>query len=48
MNSDSKTSCRKFLNILYILPVYSQYIFSIRCFLLRIDPYSTQIPIFTT
>jgi hypothetical protein len=38
MNSDSKTSCRKFLQKLYILPLHSQYIFSILLFIVKNRP----------
>jgi hypothetical protein len=38
MNSDSKSSCRKFFKKLYILPLYSQHIFSILLFIVKNRP----------
>jgi hypothetical protein len=38
MNSDNKTSCHKFLKKSYILPLYSQYIFSILLFIVKNRP----------
>jgi hypothetical protein len=38
MNSDSKNSCSKFLKKSYILPLYSQYIFSILLFIVKNRP----------
>jgi hypothetical protein len=35
MNSGGKNSCRKFLKKLYILPLYSQYIFSVLLFVVK-------------
>jgi hypothetical protein len=38
MNSDSKASCCKFFKKLYILPLYSQYIFFILFFIVKNRP----------
>jgi hypothetical protein len=38
MNSDSKASCREFFKKLYILPLYSRYIFSILLFAVKHRP----------
>jgi hypothetical protein len=38
MNSDSETSCRKFLKKLHVLPLHSQYIFSILLFIVSNRP----------
>jgi hypothetical protein len=38
MNSGSKASCHKFLKKLYILPLYSQYIFSVLLFIVKNRP----------
>jgi hypothetical protein len=38
MNSDSKASCHEFFKKLYILPLYSKYIFSILLFIVKNRP----------